>query len=641
MDLAFQLAVLKEQARDLPIAERAELSCQLAKRLEKAGEYEQAREALDEFWPGDGDVPNLDGLGTEMRAKMLLRIGSLVGWLGSSNQIEGSQEYAKDLISKSVGLFQELNETNGEAEALADLAICYWREGAFDEARITVEHALAEVPVEDLDLKAVVLVRSGMIEIAAHRFSDALRIFNECATLVESTTDDAIKGSFHNLFAVLLRRMARVENRDDYLDRALIEYAAAAFHFEQAGHVRYQGCVDINLGFLFFTLRRFKDAHKHLDRARNLFTSLSDSVHLAQVNDTRARVLLAEDRLNEAEQFSRSAKKTLEKGDERALLAEALTTYGVILARRGNQASARMQLLRAVETAETAGDLEGAGKACLTLVEELGRQTSLKELIPTYRSAMGFLSKSDDPTSRNRLIACAETLLDALPQSTTEVEEVEDQGWQSFSIKQYIRQSERAVIERALRDAGGSVARAARLLGFKHHQSLISLLNGRHNDLIGNRSAVRKRRRQIVIKPKRQQKRIRPPHSQPTTSQVSILLVEDNKVVASLVNDMLASKDWRVELCSDADTALLKLTGNDRYDVLITKNNLLGLSGLELVERARKITHRRRLPIVMMSGDDIEKASWRAGANEFLRKPEKIDRVVMTVERLLAALKER
>jgi DNA-binding NtrC family response regulator len=299
-----------------------------------------------------------------------------------------------------------------------------------------------------------------------------------------------------------------------------------------------------------------------------------------------------------------------------------------------------MQLLRAVETAETAGDLEGAGKACLTLVEELGQQTSLKELIPTYRSAIGFLSTSDDPANRNRLIACAETLLDALPQSTTEVEEAEDQSWQGFSIKQYIRQSERAVIERTLRDAGGSVARAARLLGFKHHQSLISLLNGRHNDLIGNRSAVRKRRRQIVIKPKRQQKRIRPPHSQPTTSQVSILLVEDNKLVASLVNDMFASKDWRVELCSDADTALLKLTGNDRYDVLITNNNLPGLSGLELVERARKITHRRRLPIVMMSGDDIEKASWRAGANEFLRKPEKIDRVVMTVERLLAALKE-
>jgi CheY-like chemotaxis protein len=318
----------------------------------------------------------------------------------------------------------------------------------------------------------------------------------------------------------------------------------------------------------------------------------------------------------------------------------SLTTYGVVLARAGNQASARMQLVRAVETAEAAGDLEGAGKACLTLIEELGRQTSLNELIPAYRSAIDFFKASDDPASRNRLIACAETLLDALPQSKTEVEEVESQSWQGFSIKQYIRQSERTVIERALRDAGGSVARAARLLGFKHHQSLISLLNGRHNDLMGNRSPVRKRRRQIVIKPKRQQKRIRRPHSQPTTSQISVLLVEDHKRFASPVKDMLAAKDWRVELCSDADSALLKLTGNDRYNAIIVDNNLPGLTGLELVGRVRKITHRRRIPIVMMSGDDIEKAAWRAGANEFLRKREKIDRVVMTVERLLSALKE-
>jgi tetratricopeptide (TPR) repeat protein len=322
MDLASQLVVLKERERDLLLAERAKLSCQLAKRLEKAGEYEQAREALDEFWPGDGDTPNLNRLDTKTRAQILLRIGSLTGWLGSANQTGGSQEYAKDLISKSLRLFKDLSEAGGIAEALSDLAICYWREGAFDEARITLENALTNVPVKNVELKAVILVRSGLIEIAAHRFSDALRTFNECAALVENTSDDAIKGSFHNLFAVLLRRMARVENRDDYLDRALIEYAAAAFHFEQAGHVRYQGCVDINLGFLFFSLQKFTDAHKHLDRARNLFISLSDSVHLAQVNDTRARVLLAEGRLNEAAQFSRSAKKTLEKGDERALLAE-------------------------------------------------------------------------------------------------------------------------------------------------------------------------------------------------------------------------------------------------------------------------------------------------------------------------------
>jgi CheY-like chemotaxis protein len=641
MDLASQLAALREQRRDLPLAERVELSCRLAKQLEKAGEYEEAREALEEFWPTEGDTPKLEGLDREHGARVLLRVGSLIGWLGSAHQADGAQESAKDLLTKSLRIFEELGHSEGIAEAFADLGICYWREGAFDEARINLESALANLTVHNPELKAVIAIRTGLVEIAAHRLSDALRIFNECAPIVESLTDDAVKGTFHNLFAVLLRRIARLENRDDFLDRALIEYAAAAFHFEQAGHIRFQGCVDINLGFLFFTLGRFPEAHQHLDRARDLFIAISDSVHLAQVNDTRARALLVEGRLTEAEQFSRSAKKTLEKGDERALLAEALTTHAVVLARRGRQPSARMQLQRAIEVGETAGDLEGAGRAYLTLIEELGAQTSLRDLVLAYRSAISLLKDSEDPASRKRLISCAGILLDALPGLDVEDQELLNQGWESFSLKQHLRESERTAIERALRDADGSVTRAARLLGFKHHQSLISLLNSRHKELLGNRSAVRKRRRQIVVRPKRLAKRIRKTQSQRPASQVSILHVEDHKMVANLVGELLTAEGWRVELCSDADTALLKLTGNEHYDGLITDNNLPGLSGLELVERVRKITHRRRIPIVVLSGDDIEKAAWRAGANEFLRKPEKIDRIVVTIERLLTALKEQ
>lgn len=47
------------------MTERAALSCRLAKGLEKAGEYEKAREALNEFWPEKGLMPQLKGLDKE------------------------------------------------------------------------------------------------------------------------------------------------------------------------------------------------------------------------------------------------------------------------------------------------------------------------------------------------------------------------------------------------------------------------------------------------------------------------------------------------------------------------------------------------------------------------------------------------
>jgi tetratricopeptide (TPR) repeat protein len=97
---------------------------------------------------------------------------------------------------------------------------------------------------------------------------------------------------------------------------------------------------------------------------------------VAQVDDTRARTLLAEGKLKEAERYARQAVKTLEKGDECSLLVEALTTYGTILARIGNHSRARALLQRAIDTAETCGDLEGAGRARLSIIEELYNQTS-------------------------------------------------------------------------------------------------------------------------------------------------------------------------------------------------------------------------------------------------------------------------
>jgi DNA-binding response OmpR family regulator len=106
-------------------------------------------------------------------------------------------------------------------------------------------------------------------------------------------------------------------------------------------------------------------------------------------------------------------------------------------------------------------------------------------------------------------------------------------------------------------------------------------------------------------------------------------------MVGQLVHDLVTNENWKIDLCTDGDTALKKLTGDEHYDVLVVDNNLPGLSGLELVQRARKITHRRRTPIVMLSGDDSESEAWRAGVDAFLKKPEEIADLPLTITRLL------
>src|SRR6476620_3698434 len=103
--------------------------CEFAKALEEAGEFEQAFEILRPFWKAIGERPATSSLLPEAQAELLLRSGTLTGWLGAARQIHGSQALAKDLISESASLFGNLGLTEKVAEAGNDLAICYWREG--------------------------------------------------------------------------------------------------------------------------------------------------------------------------------------------------------------------------------------------------------------------------------------------------------------------------------------------------------------------------------------------------------------------------------------------------------------------------------------------------------------------------------
>src|SRR5438132_2666759 len=536
MNLTSQLTSLREETRGLTPVERARRCCDVAKQLEKAGEYEAACEALNEFWPERDGPPNLSDLDEATRAVVLLRVGALSGWLGSTDQAAGSQETAKDLITQSIEIFERLGQTREAAEARGDLALCYWREGSYDEARATLTEALDSLGEKESELRALLLIRAGFIEARSQQLLEALRLYNQAAPLLDQSEDHALKGTFHNGYGLVFSELAIPENREDYLDRALMEYTAASFHFEQAGNTRFLARVENNLGHLFFTVGKYEKAHKHLDRARHLFFAQSDAGAVAQVDDTRARTLLAEGHVAEAERVARYAVRILEKGDEQAVLAEALTTHGVALARLGDYPSAKRLLQRAIEVAETTGDPEGAGRAKLSIIEELSGQTPAPQLVSIYQSAAKLLKQSQDPSTSKRLIGCAQKVIEGLRTREFQGYEGKDLSWAAF--KREIRKAEKALLARALQQAEGSVTKAAHLLGFKHHQSLISIINIRHKDLLKTRSRIRKRRHHIFSEssiPKKAMEGINK-----RTSTLKILHAEDDLAVARLLGEILA-----------------------------------------------------------------------------------------------------
>ena len=495
MDL--QTSIYDREAHS-PVLDNLLPLCELAKGLEEAGEFELAEETLRPFWEGVPTRPDTRGISREAKAELLLRTGTLTGWLGSAKQIPGSQELAKDLISESVGIYETVGLGEKLAEARVNLAVCYWREGGLDEARVNLRIVLESLKESQSEQKLRALLTSAIVEAAATRDRSALLIYREAEPLFASNSNHSLKGRYHTSYATVLRSLGTSEHREDYIDRALLEYTAASFHFERAGHKRFQGRVENNVGFLFATLGKFSEAQEHFSRAQSLLLSVGDRGGAAGVEDSRAQAFLLEGKNELAESAARSAVRSLRQGGEQARLAEALTTYGKALARLNRLSAARSTLDEAIETAQNAGNPDGGGVAAVTVIEELNADLSLNALQEYYRTAEMLLAESQDRGMRNRLGECARRVLAAeLGRGSAEGAGGVAAIPLGFSLDTEVLRYEGSLIRKALEDSGGSVTRAARLLGVTH-QGLAFILNGRHSDLLSIRTPVKKRRRSII-----------------------------------------------------------------------------------------------------------------------------------------------
>jgi tetratricopeptide (TPR) repeat protein len=472
--------------------ERAALRARAAGELIQKGQYAEACAALGELWRGPGVRPEVDGLSERVAAEVLLQAGALSGWLG---KLKGAQDAAKDLLSESVALFEQAGDSDSAASARADIALCYWREGAFPEARVMLEQAAAAID-DDPTLKAKVIIRLAVVEYASGRYSDALRILTDSAPLFDERVSHTARASFHNELALLLRRLGAAERRPDYFDRAIIEYTAAAYHAEQAGHESYLARIENNLAFLLYKLGRYGDAHEHSDLAAAILTRLGDTVTLAQIQETRARVFIAEGKYRDAERTVAWVVRTLEQGDEAALLADALTVQGVVWARLWEYQRSIEALRRAAGLAESVGAHVSAGLALVTLIEEHGGtwRLSADELSEAYARADRLLADTQEAEDIARLRACAGVVVRRLTDAQF--------GERGFTLPGAVHEFEARLIERALKESGGSLVSAARLLGLTH-QTLGSILNTRHSQLAGKRKPPRRRLKSIIKRPKK------------------------------------------------------------------------------------------------------------------------------------------
>jgi two-component system chemotaxis response regulator CheY len=85
-----------------------------------------------------------------------------------------------------------------------------------------------------------------------------------------------------------------------------------------------------------------------------------------------------------------------------------------------------------------------------------------------------------------------------------------------------------------------------------------------------------------------------------------ILVVDDDEVILNLISTVLAEAGFDVDAAPDGQEAWEALA-NQKYDLLVTDNEMPRLAGLELIERIRDA--RMRLPIIVASGNLSEEGA--------------------------------
>ncbi|WP_233244257.1 response regulator, partial [Acidovorax sp. HMWF029] len=116
-----------------------------------------------------------------------------------------------------------------------------------------------------------------------------------------------------------------------------------------------------------------------------------------------------------------------------------------------------------------------------------------------------------------------------------------------------------------------------------------------------------------------------------------VMYVDDDQALVFLVQRLLRRRGYEVSGFTDPHEATAALReAPHRYDLLVTDYNMPGFCGVDLVREARMI--RPDLPVALASGyvtAEIEQAALLEGAQALIHKPNDVEELCATVQRLV------
>ena len=121
----------------------------------------------------------------------------------------------------------------------------------------------------------------------------------------------------------------------------------------------------------------------------------------------------------------------------------------------------------------------------------------------------------------------------------------------------------------------------------------------------------------------------------------NILLLEDDELFASTVEDFLTEEGFEVDIASDGEECL-ELNFKKNYDLYIFDINVPKINGLELLEQLR--TSGDNTPSIFLTSykdKDTLHNAFLSGCDDYLKKPADLDELLLRIKALLKRNKKQ
>lgn len=320
--------------------------CKSLFELERQGRYEDALFEIGDLWRDKTALPDTEGLSPYLKAELILRCGSLFGFLGHTKQLPESQEKSRNLLTHARNLFLEIYEIEKICECENYLALTYWRTGEANEAKSWLEESLSRNLPESNDTRIYTHIINALVELSSNRPKKILKTLSKIEKVISQCADDSLKGSYYNQIGIAYDLLGNVT-------KALQNLRLARDFYKKANHQIYTGVVCNDLALLYKSASDFEQAHEMIDISTSIFTKIQDRTREGFSLDTKSQIFLAERKFEQALTTIDGAISTLSKGENKSYVVESLKTKIKILISMNKLSEATFCLIEAVEIAKS------------------------------------------------------------------------------------------------------------------------------------------------------------------------------------------------------------------------------------------------------------------------------------------------